>query len=383
MKAHVCCGVLGLLLLAAAPLTAQITIDADRTITSVDADDLMLGFTLTNAAVLTIAPGTTVNVGGAVLIHNNSRMIAAGTLVEPVRMTFGANVVLDYRPESATGIGMDFQHTLLTYAGNSFDSGHNGANGYRGGAFPAVAFRSSIVEMRSVGLTLRELNYVGESSLFFGGNRLMEVSTSNLQFTDCVFIRRTRPITLNNGANALISMNSNAGEQLFQNCRFSGSIVFNSFGDDTLRFVSCDFSDTVQSIHNGFNIVSVTFENSFVSTVNNNDRQNQNFFFTNCFPDLPSEQLVLNQGTGTSVTITSPLSASPFRSGDVNNDAVVNATDVNVLMDIVVGNTLASSLDFPERADADGNGDVDERDVAVLRAFVDGVLPQLPEVVAP
>jgi hypothetical protein len=279
---------------------------------------------------------------------------------------------------------MDFQHTILTYSGNSFDSGHNGLGGYQGGAFPAIAFRSSIVESRNVALVLRELNYHGESSLFIGATRLFDTTLSNLQFTDCVLIRLSRPVTnLSSAANAIISSNAGQGESLFQNCRFAGSSLYHSFNDTSLRFVSCDLSDTVQSIHNGFNIVSVTFENSIVSPVNNNDRQSQNYFFTNCYPDLSASDLVLNQGVGTIVTITNPLSASPFRSGDVNNDAVVNATDVNVLMDIVVGNTLASSLDFPDRADADGNGDVDERDVAVLRAFVDGVLPQLPAVVAP
>ncbi len=382
MKCHALRGLLGLLLLAAAPLAAQITIDADRTITSVDADDLTLGFTLTNAAVLTIAPGTTVNVGGPVLIHNNSRMTVAGTLVEPVRMTIGSNLSLDYRPESATGVGMDFQHTLLTYSGNFFDSGHNGLGGYQGGAFPAIAFRSSIVEIRSVSFTLRELNYVGESSLFFGANRLFDVVQCNLQFTDCVLIRRSRPANLTTPANAIIASNSTSGEHLFQNCRFSGSSVVHSFNDSAWRFVNCDLSDTAQSFYNGFSLPSLTFENSIVSPVNNNSRGGQQYFFINCYPNLPAADLVLNQST-TTVNIIDPLSASPFRSGDLNNDAVVNATDVNVLMDIVVGNTLASSLDFPDRADADGNGDVDERDVAVLRAFVDGVLPQLPEVVAP
>jgi len=309
-------------------------------------------------------------------------MTAAGTLVEPVRMTLGSTVSLDYRPASATGVGMDFQHTLLTYSGNSFNSEHGSLGGYQGGAFPAVAFRSSVVEIRNVSLALRELNYVGESSLFFGANRLFEVSQSNVQFTDCVFIRRSRPTALTNANNAIIVTNTTSGEHLFQNCRFSGPIVINSFNDSAMRFVNCDFSDTDQSFFNGFSLPSITFENSIVSPINNNSRGGQSYFFLNCYPNLPAEELVLNQAT-TTVTITNPLSASPFRSGDVNNDAVVNAADVNVLMDIVVGNTLASSLDFPDRADADGNGDIDERDVAVLRAFVDGVLPQLPEVVAP
>jgi len=381
-----CCKGWGLLLLAlvvATPVAAQITIDSDRTITSVDAGDLVEGFTINNSAVLTIAAGTDVIVSGPVVIEENGRLVVAGTLAEPVRIVFGGAVSLDHRPATATGTGMDFLHSTVTVAGTSFSAGHGEANTYQGGAFPGIAFRSSIVEFATTSATLDELNYVGESSLFFGNGRLFNFTRSNVQFTDCVFIRRSRPTNLTLAANALMSFGSTSGEHLFQNCRFSAAIVVYSFSDSSFRFVACDFSDTEQSFHNSFSMQSLTFEDSIVSPVNNSNRGTQSYNFTGCFPDLPDDELVINQAASTSVTITNPLGTPPFRSGDVNNDGVVNATDVTDLMEIVVGNASAGDLDFPERADADGNGVVDERDVAVLRAFVDGILPQLPEVVSP
>ncbi len=364
-------------------VSAQIIIDADRTITTADADDLLAGFTVNNGAVLTIAAGTTVEVSGPVLVQENARLEVAGTLAAPVRITFGGPVSLDYRPESATGIGMNFQHSIVKVAGATFASEHGANTGFQGGAFPAILFDSSVVEVASGFLSLRECNYRIESSLVYGNSRLLDLNSANGQFFDSVFIRRSRTVNLITAANAAISVGSTSGEILFENCRFSASSAIYSFNDSGFRFVNCDFSDTLQSLFNGFTFVSATFDNCVVSPVDNQNRSNQTYTFTNCFPDLPAEELVLNQVESTTVTITSPLAESPFRSGDVNGDGVVNSADVVALMDVVVGNTLVGDLPIPSRADADGNGTIDERDVAVLRAFVDGVIPQLPEVVAP
>ncbi|MCQ2288592.1 MAG: leucine-rich repeat protein, partial [Muribaculaceae bacterium] len=57
-----------------------------------------------------------------------------------------------------------------------------------------------------------------------------------------------------------------------------------------------------------------------------------------------------------------PYTPTPdFKKGDVNGDGVVDITDVNILLNIVLGKDKASN--YGNRADVDGNGEVDITDV--------------------
>ena len=50
--------------------------------------------------------------------------------------------------------------------------------------------------------------------------------------------------------------------------------------------------------------------------------------------------------------------------GDVNGDATVDVSDVNAVINIILGNATAS--DYPGTADINGSGDIDVSDVNQL-----------------
>ncbi|MCQ2289474.1 MAG: dockerin type I repeat-containing protein, partial [Muribaculaceae bacterium] len=65
-----------------------------------------------------------------------------------------------------------------------------------------------------------------------------------------------------------------------------------------------------------------------------------------------------------------PEPTPDFKTGDVNGDDTVDVTDLNILINIVLGNDNASN--YGGRADVTGDGTVDVSDVNALLNIVLG-----------
>ena len=65
-----------------------------------------------------------------------------------------------------------------------------------------------------------------------------------------------------------------------------------------------------------------------------------------------------------------------FPEGDVDDDGDTDADDSILVMNYLTENV--GSLPNPTDADADADSDIDARDVALIRAFYDGLIWVLP-----
>jgi hypothetical protein len=164
--------------------------------------------------------------------------------------------------------------------------------------------------------------------------------------------------------------------------RMSGSITY-PYLSARIRISDCDLSETSLSVE--------TFSTTYPLEITVKDSHITPMRFWNSYDGLITVDIarchvtnnVFPTNRAQDTTIHDPVTAPPFRHADINSDGRTGLADLQLLQDVLAGLIEPDDVPDPSALDVDGDGHIDIRDLAVLRAYVDGFLAFLPGDVQP